>query len=333
MTEPSFSVVIPTFNRAAVVEQTLRHLLAQDYSDDRYEILVVDNSSDGTPAMVERLAGESRTSGGPEIRLLVFDERLPAVKRNRGLDAARGDLVFFVNDDVWFEPDALAEHARTHAVHAEPVAVLGACRQSPQMVQTPFVEFYEPFAYGEMAPYADRPVPYRYFWSMNLSLPRRVMLDRNLRFHEDWAHIGHEDVELGWRWTRAGLGAIYNPRARGDHYHPHTVVSACRLQESIGRGLRDLEALVPDPDLLERYGVFSWRNRPRAVARGLAREALFNGWTAPPLASWLDRRACNTRLTRWLYWKVLLHSTNRGYRREPRRAPAPLRTFPEVVPA
>lgn len=325
---PTFSVIFPTYNRAAVVEETIRRLLAQDYPADRYEIIAVDNSTDETPAMVEKLAEESRASGGPEIRLLWMAERLPAVKRNRGLEIATGDLAFFINDDVWFEPDALAEHARTHAEHDGPVAVLGSCVQSPAMQRTPFVEFYEPFAYEEMAAYAGAAVPYRYFWSMNLSLPRPVMLERNLVFHEDWAHIGHEDVELGWRWTRAGLPAIFNPRARGEHFHPHTVASACRLQESVGRGLRDLEALVDDPGLLERYGVLSMQSSPRAMVRGAVREILFNRVTAPACARWLDRRARNTSLTRWMYWKVMLEATNRGYRTEPRRNPAPMATRP-----
>jgi glycosyltransferase involved in cell wall biosynthesis len=322
----TFSVIFPTYNRCDVVERTLRQLVAQAYPSDGYEIIVVDNSTDDTPAMVERVAAESAASAGPEIRLLWIAERLPAVKRNRGLALATGDLAFFINDDIWFAPDALAEHAATHAAWNEPIAVLGSCRQSPEMDQTPFVEFYEPFAYHEMRTYEDRPVPYRYFWSMNLSLPRQVMLERNLVFHEDWAHIGHEDVELGWRWTQAGLKAVYNPRARGDHFHPHTVASACRLQESVGRGLRDLEVLVPDPNLLERYGIFSVHNSPKSVVRGGVREVLFNRWTAPAMARWLDGRERNTAFTRWAYWKVLLHHTNRGFRTEPRRTPAPLST-------
>ena len=325
---PVFSVIFPTYNRAVVVEETIRRLLAQDYPADRYEIIAVDNSTDETPTMIEKLVGESREAGGPEVRLLSLAERLPAVKRNRGLDIAAGDLAFFINDDVWFEPDALSQHAQTHMAHEGPVAVLGSCVQSSAMPRTPFVEFYEPFAYKEMEQYVDRSVPYRYFWSMNLSLPKAVMLDRNLVFHEDWAHIGHEDVELGWRWTRAGLPAIYNPRARGEHFHPHTVASACLLQESVGRGLRDLEALVSDPGLLQRYGVLSRHSSPKQALRGLVRELLFNRFTAPSCATWLDGCDRNTAITRWMYWKVMLEATNRGYRSEPRRNPMPLPTGP-----
>lgn len=324
---PFVSVIAPTYNREDVVEKTLEHLIAQDYPKDRYEVILVDNSTDGTPAMVERVAA---TAPIP-IALIWIDERLPAVKRNIGLDAARGDLVMFINDDVWFEPNALIEHAMSHETLGRPGAVAGHVYQSPKMDQTPFIEAYEPFAYHEIADRADQSMSYRYFWSMNISLPRATMIERNLRFHEDWAQIGHEDVELGYRWSNAGLPIVYNPRATGEHFHPHTLESACRLQASVGAGLRDLEKLIPEPDLLERYGIFSWRNSPRAVVRGLVRRALFNRATVPYVARWLTSRDHNTAASRWLYWKVLLHFTNDAYRRTAPRWPTPTLTLPDAA--
>ena len=321
---PFISVIAPTYNRSDVVEQTLEHLIRQEYPNDRYEVILVDNSTDDTPAMAERVNARAPMP----ISLIWVDERLPAVKRNIGLEAARGDLVLFINDDVWFDPHALMEHAKSHAALGEPGAVLGHVYQSPQMDQTPFIQAYEPFAYHEIADQADQRLPYRYFWSMNLSLPRAVMLQRNLRFHEDWAQIGHEDVELGYRWSKAGLPIVYNPRATGEHFHPHTLESACRLQYSVGAGLRDLEKLIPEPDLLERYGVFSWHNSRRAVVRGVVRRALFNRATVRPVASWLATRQHNTAVSRWLYWKVLLHYTNDAYRRTPPRFPVRTVTLP-----
>lgn len=321
---PSISVILPTYNRCDVVRQTLVQLTAQDYPAELVEILVCDNSSDGTPAMVLEVAESAPVA----VHLLSSDERLPAVKRNQGLRRATGDLVLFMNDDVWVRPDFLREHAATHARHAEPVAVLGLVEQSEQMPQNPFIEWYRPFAYDEIADRADQPVGYRYHWSMNLSFRREVLLERNLVFHEDWADIGHEDVELGYRWTRAGYEVIYNPRAWGEHYHPHDLATACRLQESIGRGLRDLEVLIPEPDLLERYGVFSIGNSRRAVARGLARKALFNRVTVPVLLRRFEDPAGRSRVAEWSYWKIMLHHTDLGYRRAEPRSPRPVPTRP-----
>ena len=275
----------------------------------------MDNSTNGAPDMVEQAARRLACS----VRVLRVKERLPAVKRNQGLRAATGDLVVFLNDDVWVDPDFLAEHARSHAASSgEPIAVLGFIAQSPEMPADPFTEWFIPFDYRDAAEQATD-LPWFFFWTMNISVPRRTLLDRNLLFHEDWAEIGEEDVELGYRWTRAGYRIIYNPRARGSHYHPHSLASASRVQESIGRGLRDLTALVTDPRVLERWGVFSWRNSRRAIIRGLARRALFNGATVPLTERWLNGLARNNRLSRWMYWKVLLHYTNRGYRKAPQR--------------
>lgn len=324
MSLPTISCILPTYNRCDVVERTLGSLLACDYPRDRFEILVADNSTDATPGMVRRVAA---TADVP-VRLVWRNERLPAVKRNQALRLAEGELALFMNDDLWVRPDFLREHARTHADRADdgPIAVLGHVEQSPQMPATPFIRWYRPFAYDEIADRADERVGWKHFWSMNLSLPRGVMLERNLLFHEDWREIGHEDVELGYRWTRAGLPVIYNPRAWGEHYHPHDLESACRLQASIGRGLRDLESLIPEPRLLERYGVFSWRNSPRSIVRGALRRLLFNARTVPPLQRWLTPEGRDTAVARWLYWKIMLHHTERAYTATAARRPRPAPT-------
>jgi glycosyltransferase involved in cell wall biosynthesis len=323
---PFVSVIFPTYNRRDVVQRTIEHLLAQDYPHDRFEIIVADNSSDSTPDMVRELAASSDVP----IVLQASDERLPAVKRNLALRAARGDLVVFMNDDVWVSGDFLSRHVAAHAAQPDPVAVLGLVDQSEQMPQTAFIEWYEPFAYGEIADRGGAEVSYRYHWSMNLSLPRQVMLDRNLVFHEDWAEIGHEDIELGYRWTRAGYRVVYEPGAWGEHYHPHDLASACRLQASIGRGLRDLEVLIPEPDLLERYGVLSRRASWRGRLRMGVRTALFNRVTVPLLQPRLERVDRRARLAEWTYWKVMLHHTQHAYRTTPPRRPVPTPTTPGV---
>mgnify|MGYP001812771110 FL=1 len=315
---PMVSVVIPTYNRREVTRTTLEHLVAGDYPADRLEILVCDNSDDGTPEMAGAIDARSAVA----VHVQESDERLPAVKRNQGLLAARGDYVIFMNDDVWVRPDFVRRHVEAHRDAGRPVAVLGHCEQSPRMEHTPFLDWYPPFAYFLLQDQVGQPLSYRFSWSMNLSFPRQVMLDQNLLFHEDWAVIGSEDVELGRRWTSAGLDLLYEPRAWGEHYHPHDMDSASRLQESIGRGLRDLEYLVRDPSMLEAYGIFTWKNSPTGIIRGLVRRVLFNRATIPTLRRWLDARSRRNRLADWMYPKVLLHFTNRGYRSQAQRRPA-----------
>jgi glycosyltransferase involved in cell wall biosynthesis len=94
------SVVIPTFNRQSSTLRAVRSVLAQTAT--AMEIIVVDDASP-TPFA---LPGGGAPGGG--IRVLRLDtNRGAAGARQAGIDAARGDLVAFLDsDDVW-TPDKL----------------------------------------------------------------------------------------------------------------------------------------------------------------------------------------------------------------------------------
>lgn len=96
MPEPVVSVIIPCHNSAATVERALGSALAQTLSE--MEIILVDDAStDNTVAIVR-----SRFSD-PRLRLIALSRNVgPASARNRGIDAARGTYVAFLDsDDEW----------------------------------------------------------------------------------------------------------------------------------------------------------------------------------------------------------------------------------------
>ena len=88
------SVVVPTYNRAAVTERAVASVLLQDY--ENFEIIVViDGSTDDT---VERL----RNIGDSRIRVIEQENRGASYARNRGVEAARGEFIAFLDsDDEW----------------------------------------------------------------------------------------------------------------------------------------------------------------------------------------------------------------------------------------
>jgi glycosyltransferase involved in cell wall biosynthesis len=98
---PTFSVIIPTHNRAATVARALRSVAAQTFDD--YQVIVVDDGS--TDASAAFLA----TLRHPRFRVL-RNEHSQGVSaaRNRGARAATGEWIVFLDDDDAMRPEALA---------------------------------------------------------------------------------------------------------------------------------------------------------------------------------------------------------------------------------
>jgi glycosyltransferase involved in cell wall biosynthesis len=110
---PSFSVVIPTHNRARLLERALRSVASQTFTD--FEAIVVDDgSTDTTQQTLQTLA-----SGGHSFPFrFVTHERAKGVAaaRNRGVVEAAGEFVVFLDDDDELHPNALRKiHERTSA--------------------------------------------------------------------------------------------------------------------------------------------------------------------------------------------------------------------------
>ena len=103
------SVVIPTYNEAAVIEETLRRACrALEASSEPFELIVVDDSStDGTAELAESLARQS------PVRVLRRPGRLGlATAVVDGWKLARGDLLAVMDADLQHPPEVLGELVR-----------------------------------------------------------------------------------------------------------------------------------------------------------------------------------------------------------------------------
>lgn len=104
---PMVSVVVPAKNEEAVIEATIRSLCAMEYSEDGrqcYEVIVVDDrSTDRTPAVLERLAGEL------SLTIVCTPEGSvgKAAALNLGIARARTDIIAVFDADARVAPDFL----------------------------------------------------------------------------------------------------------------------------------------------------------------------------------------------------------------------------------
>lgn len=202
MTAVKFSVVIPTYQRPAVLAQTLDRLTSelQGVSAGTFEIVVTDDShDDGTRLMV----GDRY----PHVRYVRGPGRGPAANRNCGAAMAQGEWIAFIDDDCQPANGWLA--ALDHAEVISSLDVIEGAIVAPEKVDSPFRH------YGENATGG-------LYWSGNLAV-RREVFNRLGRFDEDFTQAAGDDLEFGDRIRRSGVRTVFC--AAATVMHPTHVVS------------------------------------------------------------------------------------------------------------
>ncbi len=124
------SVVVPVFNREALLPRALDSVLAQSY--ENFECIVADNrSTDGTLAVAQSYAARDS-----RIRVLSGNENVGPVKNwLKGALEARAPLVKVLFSDDWMEPECLAAAVRAFESHPEIGFVyFGACCEGDRPV-------------------------------------------------------------------------------------------------------------------------------------------------------------------------------------------------------
>lgn len=115
---PRFSVVIPAFNEAHYIADTLDSLQKQTFNGT-VEIIVVDNNSSDKTAVIAKSLGAK-----------VISEKNPGVcwARQAGTEAAQGEIVISTDADTKFDSDWLAVIDKWFKKYPDVVAVTGPCR-------------------------------------------------------------------------------------------------------------------------------------------------------------------------------------------------------------
>ena len=325
------TVVIPTFERPALLEKALRALFAERNVPVGWEILVVDDGSrDRTREVVESLRPESPVP----LRYLFQENRGPAAARNLAIRQAAGVIILFLGDDIIVQPGLLREHVECHRQHPDPaVAVLGHVTWSPGVKITPFMRWFE--RSGEQFDFAaiqdqDDVDPGSYFYTSNLSLKRRFFEETRELFDESFRHAVLEDIDLGRRLARHGLRLEYRSAALAHHEHAMSLRSYVGRMELCGEysrllAAKDEAAPVAPPSGAAapgrpRRGVSFWIEYPYYLFR-IGLEAA-RTWPWYLVARYYERRAIAERA----FAGVHQHAFSRGVLKlEARRIASKLR--------
>lgn len=98
---PLISVIVPVYNGQAYLENCIKNIEGQTY--DNLEIIIVnDGSTDGTGLVCEKLR-----AAYDNVCILNSGDQGVSVARNTGIEAAKGDLITFVDADDRLHPEML----------------------------------------------------------------------------------------------------------------------------------------------------------------------------------------------------------------------------------
>ncbi|MEA2289920.1 MAG: poly(ribitol-phosphate) beta-N-acetylglucosaminyltransferase, partial [Solirubrobacteraceae bacterium] len=92
------SVVVPVYNPGPHIDDCIASVLRQSLPASEYEAIFVDDgSTDGTGERLDEIAAEH-----PHLRVIhIENSGWPGRPRNVGVEAARGEYVYFVDNDDW----------------------------------------------------------------------------------------------------------------------------------------------------------------------------------------------------------------------------------------
>lgn len=206
---PDISVVVPTHNRASMLQRHLDALGRQTYPRTSTEWIVVCDGCTDASAEVARQSGADR----------VIDQAAsgPAAARNAGLAAATGALVCFLDDDII--PDARWIQALAADVREGEAKVLhmGYCPHAPSSIKT-LLDQRNAAWYESRISTIQRPgyePRFTDFFCGNFAVNRVEFLDFGGFDPRFWLA---EDYEMAFRALRAGWRIRLVPEARAEHH-------------------------------------------------------------------------------------------------------------------
>jgi glycosyltransferase involved in cell wall biosynthesis len=218
---PKFSIIIPTYNRASKLEVALNSLKEQTYRD--FDVYVCDDgSTDETKRVVE--------SFSQSLDLFYLWEKNwggPARPRNRGLEAAKGEWICFLDSDDWWSPNRLltmlskaeSSDIMYHALKRvdDGGRVLGTLKT--KALRLPIFENL--MIYGNCIPLSSLCV-------------RKTILNKVGHFSEEKNLIGVEDFELLLRISKITNNFYYFPQPLGSYRLSSDNISrpSCRFLNS-----------------------------------------------------------------------------------------------------
>jgi glycosyltransferase involved in cell wall biosynthesis len=270
---PTVSVVVPTYNRRDNLEAVVRPLLGDPATTE--VVVVVDGSRDGSLELLQEMARME-----PRVKPVFIENAGSARAQQVGVEAASGEVVLVVADDVVAARGLVTGHARHHETRRD-VVVVG---YMPTPVPKPgardrlATELYARAYESSCARYeADPGQILRALWAGNVSVRREHCLRVPLDVPEFSARY-HEDRDWGLRCLKAGLVGVFDRSLLAEHRHHRPLAALLRDAHNEGKGRVQIHELHADVlGQLDRAGFEANLPRPARLLLRVSRRPALHG--------------------------------------------------------
>jgi peptidoglycan/xylan/chitin deacetylase (PgdA/CDA1 family)/glycosyltransferase involved in cell wall biosynthesis len=282
------SVIVPTRNRRDVLmTRALPAMFNQQMRADEFEIVVVvDGSTDGTAAALRELR--------PPCSLIVIEQPGcgAGAARNTGIQAARGDLLLFLDDDIVCESDLFLRHIEAHH-GVEPVLVYGVLsihpETPPSVMKYGTQSWYRDYYSGLQARCGLR-LPEDNFLISNSSVPRATVIECGLF---DERMTAKEDYELGLRLWKKGVQFKFLPQARASEFFLKSLRSVvCNDGKAFGETEILLSRKHPEYRPYSRFAALASTTWSKSVVRRILAGFPVNPTSVLNLPLWACDKLC-----------------------------------------
>ncbi len=212
---PRISVVMPVYNAERLLGECLEALRTSTFRD--FEIIVVDDSStDRSREIAAKYGARVVPSGG----------RLgPAGARNKGVEQARGDVIFFIDSDVVVRPDTMTRLLAAFDRDPRLAGVIAV--QSPTMRFRNLCSVYKNlWMYYTYARKAGEDVSL--FYTTAAGIRRQVFIDSG-GFDLNYTNPNIEDTDYGQKLARQGFRVQVLPDLEVEHVKGYDLAGLLRV--------------------------------------------------------------------------------------------------------
>lgn len=241
------SVIIPTYNRCDKLLNCLRFLNEQNFPQEDFEIIVVnDGSDDNTESKLKKIKYKN-------LSFYTQKNSGQGIARNLGIEKAKGEILIFIGDDIYPQKNFLKTHYEFHKNTPANYAALGLTEWYPKIKITAFMNWLvsggPQFAYFKLKD--KHKASFWYFYTSNISL-KKSLLNKH-KFDRDFKSYGWEDIELAYRLTKKeNLEIIYLKKALAYHDHEISEASLKNRMIAVGKSLHIFQKKHKELKLIPR---------------------------------------------------------------------------------